>query len=425
MTTFVVVAILLTLAVLALLLAPLLLNQRKQRVGSSSQLSVAVLRDQLSDLEDQRKAGTLDPRMFVEEQAELERRALEDGAGAGAAKPYSTARKLTLAVILGIALPALTVGLYFMLGSPDTMKPQQAADAGGTAGAHSLSPQQIQSMAAKLAERLQNNPDDGEGWLMLGRSYTTLGRYPEAAAAFGRATSLLPPNANLLADYADVMAMAQGRRLSGEPEKIIARALAIDPRHLKSLALMGSAAFERGDFALAIQHWQNILTLVPPDSPVAQSIGNSIADAQRRMGGVPTQAGAVPQAGAPMQAGAMPAAGSGAASVSGTIALAPELIGKTPAGATLFIFARGTDGSRIPLAMARINAAKLPYSFKLDDSMSMMPTARLSSAKSVVIGARISIGGDAGAKPGDFEGFSAPVAVGANGVKVTIGAVVK
>jgi len=420
MTTFVIVAILLTLTVLALLLVPLLLKERKQRLGSASQLSVAVLRDQLDDLEAQRKAGTVDPKVFAEEQAELERRALEDGTGV--AKSYSTGRKLTLAVVLGVGLPALVVGLYFMLGSPEAMKPQQAADAGGSAGAHSLGPQQIQAMAAKLAERLQANPDDGEGWLMLGRSYSTLGRYPEAAAALGRATALLPPNANLLADYADVMAMAQGRRLSGEPEKIIARALDIDPRHIKSLALMGSAAFERGDFGLAIQQWQKILTLVPADSPAAQSIGNSIADAQRRMGSVPLQAGAAPGAVAPA---ASPASGAAGASVSGTIALAPDLVGKAPADATLFVFARGTDGSRVPLAMARVNAARLPYEFKLDDSMSMMPTARLSSAKSVVIGARLSRSGDAGAKPGDFEGFSAPVAVGASGLKVTIGAVVK
>ena len=420
MTTFVIVAILLTLAVLALLLVPLLLKERKQRLGSASQLSVAVLRDQLDDLEAQRKAGTLDPKVFAEEQAELERRALEDGVGV--AKSYSTGRTLTLAIGLGVGLPALVVGLYFLLGSPEAMKPQQAADAGGSAGAHSLGPQQIQAMAAKLAERLQANPDDGEGWLMLGRSYSTLGRYPEAAAALGRATALLPPNANLLADYADVMAMAQGRRLGGEPEKIIARALAIDPRHIKSLALMGSAGFERGDFAFAIQQWQKILALVPPDSPAAQSIGNSIADAQRRMGGVPLQAGVVPGAAAPA---ASPAGAAAGPSVSGTIVLAPELTGKAPADATLFVFARGTDGSRVPLAMARINAARLPYEFKLDDSMSMMPTARLSSAKSVVIGARLSRSGDAGAKPGDFEGFSAPVAVGASGVKVTIGTVVK
>jgi cytochrome c-type biogenesis protein CcmH len=413
MSLFIVVAVALTLAVLALLLVPLLLKERKQRVGSTGELSIAVLRDQLSDLEDQRKAGLLDAELFVEEQAELERRALEDGAAAQATNLQATARKRTLAVILGLALPAVTVGLYFLLGSPDALKPQPAADA---AGNHALSPQQIQAMAAKLAERLQSNPADGEGWLMLGRSYAVLGRYAESAAAFDRATTLLKPDANMLADYADIMAMAQGRRLSGEPEKIIARALSVDPRHIKSLALAGSAAFERGDFGNAALTWRSILTLVPPDSAVAQSIGKSIADAERRMGVGGPQAAAQPT---------VPATAAASPSVSGTVVLAPDLAGKLPAEGTLFVFARATDGSRIPLAMARVNPVKLPYAFKLDDSMSMTPNARLSSAKSFVIGARVSRSGEALAKPGDFEGFSAPVTVGANGVVVTIGGVVK
>jgi cytochrome c-type biogenesis protein CcmH len=412
MTAFVAIAAALTLAVLALVLLPLLLKDREQPIGSSRALSIAVLRDQMSDLEDQRKDGLLDASLYVEEQAELERRALEDGAASRAAAYHRSGRRLALAAALGLAMPALVVGLYLKLGTPDALKPQAAAEA----GSHALTPQQIQAMAAKLAERLQANPEDGEGWLMLGRSYATLGRYAESAAAFGRATTLLPPSANLLADYADIMAMSQGRRLSGEPEKIIARALSIDPSHIKSLALQGSAAFERGDFGGAIQSWRTILTLVPPDSKVAQSIGNSIADAQRRMGVPPAQAGG-PVAAAPVAAGA--------ASVSGTVVLAPGLIGKVPADGTLFVFARATDGSRIPLAMARVNGAKLPYTFKLDDSMSMAPNVRLSSAKSVLIGARVSRSGEALAKPGDFEGFSPPVTVGTSGVVVTIGDVVK
>lgn len=412
MSAFVAVAAALTLAVVALVLLPLLLKDRERQIGSSRALSIAVLRDQMSDLEDQRKDGLLDSALFVEEQAELERRALEDGAASRSASPTGTGRRLALAAVLGMAMPALVVGLYLKLGTPDSLKPQAAAEA----GSHALTPQQIQAMADKLAERLQANPDDGEGWLMLGRSYGALGRYAEATAAFGRATMLLPPNANLLADYADVTAMAQGRRLSGEPEKIIARALSIDPRHIKSLALQGSAAFERGDFNGAILSWRTILTLVPPESSVAQSIGNSIADAQRRMGAPVAQAGG--------QVAAQPVA-TGPSSVSGTVVLAPGLAGKLPAEGTLFVFARNVDGSRVPLAMARVNGAKLPYTFKLDDSMSMAPNVRLSSAKSVLIGARVSSSGEALAKPGDFEGFSAPVAVGASGVVVTISAVVK
>ena len=413
MSAFIAVAVALTLAVLALVLLPLLLKDRERQIGSSRALSIAVLRDQMSDLEDQRKDGLLDSALFVEEQAELERRALEDGAASRSASPTGAGRRLALAAVLGLAMPALVVGLYLKLGTPDSLKPQAAAEA----GSHALTPQQIQAMADKLAERLQANPDDGEGWLMLGRSYGALGRYAEATAAFGRATMLLPPNANLLADYADVTAMAQGRRLSGEPEKIIARALSIDPRHIKSLALQGSAAFERGDFNGAILSWRTILTLVPPESSVAQSIGNSIADAQRRMGAPVAQTGG--------QVASPAVAAGSAASVSGTVVLAPGLAGKLPAEGTLFVFARNVDGSRVPLAMARVNGAKLPYTFKLDDSMSMAPNVRLSSAKSVLIGARVSSSGEALAKPGDFEGFSAPVAVGASGVVVTIGAVVK
>lgn len=419
MTAFIVVALFLTAAVLALLLYPLLLRERKPHVGSARELSITVLREQLGELAEQSKAGLLDAGVYVEEQAELERRALEDGvADSGIVEQVSARRRPALAAFVGIVIPVMAAALYLWLGSPDALKPQSATDA---AGNHALNPQQIQNMAAKLAERLQGNPDDGEGWLMLARSYSVLGRYPESAAAFGRATSLLPASAGLLADYADVVAMAQGRRLAGEPEKIIARALAVDPRHIKSLALSGTAAFERGDYPAAIKDWRTILSLVPPDSQAAQSISNSIADAERRM--TPGSAPAVTSAVA--SAETKPKVAVASAVVSGTVALAPDLAGKLQGEATLFVFARNTDGSRIPLAMARVNAARLPFSFRLDDSMSMAPNVKLSSAQTVIIGARLSRSGDAIAKAGDFEGFSVPVAVGATGVAVTIGSVVK
>lgn len=417
MTTFVLVAAMLTLAVLALLLLPLLMKGRDQSVGTSRELSIAVLRDQLQEIEAQHRAGQIDDGAFAKEKTELERRAIEDGVGVDVVSPAgSRGRKTALAALLGVTIPALAGGMYFWLGEPASLKPQAVEP-----GSHALTPQQIQAMTARLAERLQSNPDDGEGWLMLGRSYTQLGRYAEAAAAFGRATTLLPPNANLFADYADVAAMAQGRKLSGAPEEIIARALAIDPNHIKSLALLGSAAFERGDFAAAIVPWRKIQTLVPADSRAGQSIAGSIADAERRLGIAPSAAVAA----SPVTGAAPPAMAASGASVSGTVSLAAEFTSKLPPDATLFVFARAVDGSRIPLAMARVNPIRLPYTFKLDDTMSMAPNVRLSSAKSVIIGARISRGGDALAKAGDLEGFSAPVAVGATGVSVTIGSLVK
>jgi cytochrome c-type biogenesis protein CcmH len=415
MTAFVLSALALTAAVVGLLLYPLLLRERRFHAGSTSELSIAVLREQLSELDAQRQEGLLDARILAEEQAELEKRALEDGgARVQDNSGGTTMRRPRLAAAIGLFVPAFAAGMYFWLGSPDALGPPQSAD---TAGNHALDPRQIQDMATKLAERLQNNPTDGEGWLMLARSYSVLERYAEASAAFGRATTLLPPSASLLADYAEVVAMAQGQKLAGDPEKIIARALEIDPRHVKSLALSGSAAFERGDFARAVKVWRTILTLVPPDSQVAQSISNGIADAERKMG-----QGVFAKPATDIALQKAPVAGR---SVSGSVVLAPNLKDKVPADAALFVFARNTDGSRVPLAMVKVASARLPFRFMLDDSMSMVPNARLSNAQSVIVGARLSLSGDAIAKPGDFEGFSSPVAVGTAGVVVTIGAGVK
>ena len=415
MTGFVIAALVLTVLVVTMLLLPLLLRERRLDAVSTSELSISVLREQLEELDAQRLAGLLDTSTVAEERDELEKRALEDGVPpVQAAASASSGRRKGLAAAVGVFIPVLVVGFYGWLGSPEALSPLPPQ---GAAGNHALDPTQIQNMAAKLAERLQNNPGDGEGWLMLGRSYSVLGRYSEAAAAFGRATTILPADANLLADYADVVAMAQGRRLAGEPEKIIARALEINPAHVKSLALAGSAAFERGEYEKAIRDWQKILALVPPDSQAAQSINNSIADAQGRLGRSPAVKPTVEFAAKQ----AMP----GGAAVAGTVTLAPSLMGNIPGNATLFIFARNTDGSRVPLAMQKVGSAKLPFKFTLDDTMSMMPSVKLSNAKTVVVGARLSSSGDAIAKPGDLEGFSQPVTVGSTGIAVTISTMVK
>ena len=133
---------------------------------------------------------------------------------------------------------------------------------------------------------MKETPDDPEGWMLLARSYGALGRYNQAAQAYANAAARLPGDAGLLADYADVLAMAQGRRLQGEPERLIARALEADPNNLKALALAGTAAFEKQDYAGAVRHWERMLPLVPPDSDDARSIQASIAEA-RSLGGAP------------------------------------------------------------------------------------------------------------------------------------------
>jgi cytochrome c-type biogenesis protein CcmH len=288
---------------------------------------------------------------------------------------------------------------------------------GGDAG-HAITASQIESMTEKLAARLKEQPDDADGWAMLGRSYAVLGRHDQAAPAFKRAMALRPDDAALLADYADALAMVNGRNLEGEPSRLIERALKVDPNNLKALSLAGTVAFYRKDYPGALRHWEK-MAQIAPDSEWVQQIQGGIDEARKLMGG-PSVAAAAAQPAAPA---ARPTTTNGS-SVSGTVTLAASLAGKASPDDALFVFARPADGPRMPLAMIRKQVKDLPLTFKLDDSMAMSPAARLSSAERVVVGARISKRGDATAQPGDLQGLSAPVSPGATGLKLEISEVV-
>jgi cytochrome c-type biogenesis protein CcmH len=406
MTLFLIIATLLVVAALAAVLIPLLKKTQSAGGTESSALSLLVLREHLDELDRERLADTLSPVQYEKERAEIERRVIEDGRPAAASAPAVAARRPAwLAAAISAAVVGLTVALYLQLGSPMALQP--ASNQGGQQqNAHAVTPQQIQAMVVKLAERLQENPADGEGWLMLARSYNALGRFPEASAAFGRATSLLPPDAQLLSDYADTLAMAQGRRLTGDPEQIIKRALEVDPRNIKALALSGSVAFERQDYSAAIGEWRKVLAVVPGDSSVAERIRTSIADAEKRSGKGPEQASGT----------TMPAS----ASLKGTVSLDSALRDQVASTDTVFVFARAMTGSRMPLAIKRMTAGELPVRFSLDDSMSMPGGPKLSEHKQVVVGARISRTGNATPSPGDLEGYADPAAIGADNIRVTI-----
>ncbi|HJW27311.1 MAG TPA: c-type cytochrome biogenesis protein CcmI [Rhodocyclaceae bacterium] len=425
MTLFIVVSGLLLVAVVAAVLYPLLRGSVASggSAAKARELNLAVLREQRAELERDRAAGAIAGAAYDKAREELERRALEDVAEAAAPAAREAARRRpVVAGVVGLLVPAVVVPLYLYLGEPAAMggaKPAAMAQNGG----HSVDARQIAAMVDQLAAKLQDNPNDGDGWLMLARSYGAMGRFPESAAAYGRAVTLLPPDAQTLADFADTVAMAQGRTLQGEPEKIVRRALEVDPNNIKALALSGTIAFDRQNYQAAIGQWRKILALVPPDSGVATGIQGSIRDAENRMAvAMKTSATAAPAA-APAARGDSPAAP--AAAVRGTVTLDPSLARSVAPGDTVFVFARAVDGPRIPLAMMKRTAADLPLQFSLDDSMAMAPNFRLSQARRVVVGARISKSGDAMPRTGDLEGLSAPVSPGAAGVKITINTKVK
>jgi cytochrome c-type biogenesis protein CcmH len=311
--------------------------------------------------------------------------------------------------------------LYLKLGSPAAVAPEArpvvAAAAAAQKSPHGMSFDQIRASAEELAARLQSNPGDGAGWATLARSYNVLGRFNEAAAAYATAVSLLPADAQLLADYADALAMSQGQRLDGKPLDIIQRALKADPANLKALALAGSAAFERKDYRGAVGYWEKVVQGAPADSEFSRSIGSSLEEARALVEGR-TPVAALPAI-MPAQSAAMGQA-AGAATLSGKVSVAPHLAGKAKPDDTVFIFARAEKGSRMPLAILSKPFRELPMTFTLDDSSAMASGMKLSSAGTVMVVARVSRSGNASAQSGDLEGMIGPVSPGSRDIRVKI-----
>lgn len=402
MTAFWVVVAFLVGIALWFVARPLVAGPIKPRTTRST-LNIEVYRDQLRDLDADLGNGVLSVEQHAKARRDLEARLLEDvGGDEGAPSPVRPARRTAFAVSFLVPIGALAI--YVVVGTPGALDPELLADS----TASHVDKQQLEAMVERLAARLKEDPENGEGWAMLARSYKHFGHYQESARAYGNALSKLPPDAGLLADYADVLAMAQGQKLAGEPEKLIAQALKIDPQHLKALALAGSAAFEKKDYATAARYWEQMLPLVPPDSEQARAIQANVAEA-RGLGGIAggKQAGAV--AAPPAQGG-----------VSGVVKLAPDLAGKVSPTDSVLIYARAAEGSRMPLAIVRKRAQELPATFTLDDTMAMASGMTLSKQPRIVIAARVSKSASAAAQPGDFEGVSAPVRNDATGVIVVI-----
>lgn len=414
MIVFWAVAGMLAAGALLFVLPPLLRTRRAAQAASHDEVNVSIYRDQLRELDTDLQSGVLSRERYDEARGDIERRLLAESADAqinAAAAPLIPRSRSTV-IAVALMVPALAVGLYLIVGNPEGLSPERT-----TANKPDMpDAQQFAAMVEKLALRLKDKPDDTEGWVMLGRSYTVLGRSADAAKAYETAVSRAPDNASLLADYAEAMSMAGNGQLQGEPEKIVQRAYAIDPKNVKVLALMGTVAFEKKDYAKAAALWEQMLPLVAPDSGEARTIQASIAEARAQAKG----AGAA----LPAAAAEQPKTDSAIAQVSGVVQLAPELAKRIAPGDTVFIFARAAEGPRMPLAVLRKPAAELPLKFVLDDTLAMAPNMRLSSVKSVVVGARVSKAGNATPQSGDLEGATAPLAVGAKDITLVIDKVV-
>lgn len=401
---------------------------------------ISTLRTQLQKLKALHEEGSLDAKVYDQARAPLERKLLERVLAAPAAAPAAPRPSRNFIALLAVAVVAIAGGGYLWKGSPGapsastlgaTRSPAATADGAAPPQSEDDNEQQFVAAVAQLAEKLKTQPDNPEGWVMLARSYSRLGRHAEAVPAYEKAVALRGDDAGLLADYADTLAVQNNRSLAGAPMKLVERALKIDPNNPKALALAGSDAFERKDYPAAVRYWEKLAQGIPADSALMPDLQNSIAQV-RQLGGMP--AAATPFNAAAIAAPAAPtatstqtpaAAAPGASALQGSVRLSPALAKLASPTDTVFIFARAAEGPRMPLAILRMQVKDLPLKFTLDDSSAMSPTTRLSLHPRVVVSARVSKSGQAAPAPGDLVGQSAPVDNTAGAVDIEINEQVK
>lgn len=414
MTLFLIIAAAMVLAALALILPPLLGRGR----GSSEtrqQLNVSIFRERIAELDEDLAEGAIDEDHYREARAEAERDLLEDTAKAETAAKAGGAGRW-FAIAMGVAVPLIAGALYWQLGAYQLI--------GGTHPAPSMAQGNMPSvevMVARLAQRMQQNPNDAKGWRMLGRSYLALERYDQAVKAYEKAHALLGDQPQLLADYAEALSMAAGASMAGRPAQLVQTALKLDPNNTKALWLAGIAAYQGGKHDMAVKVWTKLAAMLPADSQNARLVNDAIARAQ----GKPVTSGAAPAASAAAPAAA-PKAAAGTAKVVVQVELADALRAQAKPDDAVFIFARANQGPPMPLAAVRMQVKDLPTTVTLDDSRAMMPSRKLSSQQRVTIGARVSKSGGPIAQAGDLQGSVANVPVtSGETVKVVIDQQVK
>ena len=362
---FIALCMLATLLAVALVALPLWRGAAPMRREAETLLAIHRRKD--AELTAELAAGVIDADQANARRAELEAALLADWSD----QPQETteavrsSRWAALGVVL--AAPLLAFAVYNQIGTWPAAAPSAATE-------------NLAALADTLAQRLASHPEEGEGWVLLGRSYAALGRQAEAAQAFATAIERLGEAPGLLADRAQALALqSDPPRWEGEPTRLLQRALALDANHPQSQWLAGVAALAAGDAAQAGVYWRQLLTQVPPNEPAAASLREALA----QIGQTPADTAAAPATPGPTV----------------EVSLSPELAATLSPEMTVFVVVRGTPEGGMPVAALRRRVADLPLSMVLSDDMSLMPQRPLSALDTLWVSARISRSGSADSSP--------------------------
>ena len=389
MISFLIPAFLLLVLVLVLLLRPFIFPP-KVEATSRRQMNATIYREELEKLETERVAGSINSADYEIAHAEMRQRLFQDTDEEDDRSVMGSSKITAIGLCLFIAV--LSAGFYFALGD--------ATRIAQTNTQQPMTQEGVEKMVAQFAAKMEQDPANLQGWVMLARSYRILGRNQEAAKAYERAGSFIESDPQLLADYADVLATNANGSFSGKPLQLIKQALKLDPNNLMALWLSGTASYAAGNYKAAVQIWEKLAQQVPPGTEDARSIEASIADA-RAKGGLSSKVSASTKG------------------VSGKIEISADLKSKVKSGDIVMVIAR-KPGERMPVAVLRTGISDFPMNFSLTDALAMNPSAPLSQLSEASVEVRISKTGMAKPEAGDLISTPQIVKVGANNIRLVI-----
>ncbi len=391
MTSFLILAVLLLLLALFLLLRPFIFKGKHSDI-SRRQMNATIYADELNKLEVDKAAGLLDEAAYDLAHAEMRQRLYQDTTEEDDVAISRSPKKTIIAICIFVVL--LSSGIYLLIGGGFQDKKENAQGP--------MNQEAIEKMISEFAAKMEKDPEDLKGWAMLARSYRLLGRNEDAEKAYVRAGSFIDSDPQLLADYADTIAINAKGNFAGKPTQLINKALQLDPDNLLALWLSGTVSYNAKNYQAAVQTWEKLLKLLPSNTDEARSIEASITEA-RVKGKLPPAA-------------KEPISNKG---VSGTIVIAPELKSRIQATDVLLVIAR-KPGERMPVAILKTGVGNFPMDFVLNDSLAMSSSALISQLSEVSVEVRISKTGMAMPESGDLISAVQTVQVGAKNIQLLV-----
>ena len=406
MSIFWSLAVAMALLSLVFVLPPLLRERKSTRVMPND-LNTEVTRERLAELEQDMESGRLEQAQYEAARQDLERELLNDLDAGNSNDDRQVRSGRWAALLIAIAVPLGATLLYKAIGSEPVIALLEENPAARQAQQQQAPSQlSVEEMVDRLAARMESEPDNLKGWLMLAKSYSILNRYALAVPAYRNVMRLGGGNnAAVLADFADALVASGNGTFTDETGKLLTDALKLEPDNVKALWLAGHWRNQSGDATAAVSYWERAANLMQAGSQDRLVIDRQIQQARQQAGLPESTAQLADSAPTPVASKST----GGDATLQVTVSLDPALFGKANAEDTVFIYARAAKGPRMPLAIVRKQVGELPVTVTLDDSMAMAPGMVLSGFPEVTVGARISKSGNAMAQSGDLQGTKSPV----------------